>query len=170
MLGITVYFSPFGGATRAVVDAIGGARASILVQAYAFTSAPIVAALISAGRNGIAVQVILDHINLAMKYSVLTCLARTGIPVFVDHAHPIAHNKVMIIDGSKVVTGSFNFTGAAETGNAENLLIIEDVALASVYAGNWHAHAAHSLSAHAPPSYAPVIVSPPEPSSTVIVS
>ena len=44
----------------------------------------------------------------------------------IDAEHAIAHNKVMIIDGETVITGSFNFTKAAEENNAENLLIIHD--------------------------------------------
>jgi hypothetical protein len=48
-------------------------------------------------------------------------------------AHGIAHNKVMIIDGKTVITGSFNFTKAAEEKNAENVLITHDAALAQRY-------------------------------------
>ncbi len=50
----------------------------------------------------------------------------------------------MIIDGWTVITGSFNFTRAAEERNAENLLIIHDRELASLYTKNWQEHAHHS--------------------------
>jgi phosphatidylserine/phosphatidylglycerophosphate/cardiolipin synthase-like enzyme len=56
----------------------------------------------------------------------------------------IAHNKVMVIDGDTVITGSFNFTNAAEERNAENLLVFHDATLASQYAANWHRHETHS--------------------------
>lgn len=36
-----VYFSPRGGCTEAVVNALGKAKSIVLVQAYSFTSAPI---------------------------------------------------------------------------------------------------------------------------------
>jgi phosphatidylserine/phosphatidylglycerophosphate/cardiolipin synthase-like enzyme len=45
-------------------------------------------------------------------------LANLGIPVKIDAVHVIPHNKIMIIDGGTVITGSFNFTKAAE----ENLV------------------------------------------------
>ena len=48
-----------------------------------------------------------------------------------------AHNKFMVIDGETVITGSFNFTEAAEKKNAENLLIIHDRKLAEKYVKNW---------------------------------
>jgi phosphatidylserine/phosphatidylglycerophosphate/cardiolipin synthase-like enzyme len=49
----------------------------------------------------------------------------------------IAHNKVMVIDSRTVITGSFNFTKAAEESNAENLLVIDDAELAKKYTQNW---------------------------------
>ena len=42
----------------------------------------------------------------------------------------INHNKVMIVDGEAVITGSFNFSKGAEENNAEDLLAIRDKALA----------------------------------------
>lgn len=49
----------------------------------------------------------------------------------------IAHNKVMLIDGATVITGSFNFTAAAQKSNAENLLVLNDQKLADLYRANW---------------------------------
>ena len=56
----------------------------------------------------------------------------------------IAHSKVMIIDCATVVTGSFNFTAAAQNHNAENLLVLDDPALAAQYKANWERHRAVS--------------------------
>ena len=50
----------------------------------------------------------------------------------------------MVIDANTVITGSFNFTKAAEEHNAENLLVIKSRDLAARYAENWHTHAQHS--------------------------
>jgi phosphatidylserine/phosphatidylglycerophosphate/cardiolipin synthase-like enzyme len=62
----------------------------------------------------------------------------------IDTNHAISHNKVMVIDGELVLTGSFNFTKAAQEKNAENLLIIRDPALAAQYTKNWDVHRQHS--------------------------
>jgi phosphatidylserine/phosphatidylglycerophosphate/cardiolipin synthase-like enzyme len=43
-----------------------------------------------------------------------------------------------------VITGSFNFTKAAEEKNAENLLIIRSKELAKPYHENWWRHREHS--------------------------
>ena len=44
----------------------------------------------------------------------------------------------MIIDKETLITGSFNFTKAAQQRNAENVLILQDPNLTSKYLTNWH--------------------------------
>ena len=141
---VQVFFSPEGGCTAAIVAALDGARQTVLVQAYSFTSAPIAKALVNAHKRGVKVEVILDKSLHTDKYSSADFMAHAGIPTLVDSRHSIAHNKIMVIDGETVITGSFNFTFAAEEHNAENLLIIRDKALAEKYVSNWNEHAAHS--------------------------
>lgn len=140
----TVYFSPRGGCTQAVVDALNAATTSVYVQAYSFTSAPIARALVDARKRGVTVAAILDKSQRTEHYSEADFLAHMGVPTFIDAQHAIAHNKVMILDGKIVITGSFNFTRAAEERNAENLLILHDARLATQYQRNWNTHRAHS--------------------------
>jgi phosphatidylserine/phosphatidylglycerophosphate/cardiolipin synthase-like enzyme len=116
----------------------------VRVQAYSFTSAPIAKALVDASKRGVHVEVILDRSNRTERYSGLTFLVHADIPTSVDSKHAIAHNKVIVIDDETVITGSFNFTKAAQEHNAENLLVIHDAALAAKYVTNWRAHLAHS--------------------------
>lgn len=142
--GVQVYFSPGGGATGAVVNALDHATNSVLVQAYSFTSAPIAEALVTAHKRGVKVQVILDKSQRTEKYSEADFLQHNDIPTLIDAEHAIAHNKIMVIDSYLVLTGSFNFTRAAEEHNAENLLVINDAALVKQYVSNWEAHERHS--------------------------
>ena len=118
----------------------------MLVPAYSFTSAPIAKALVRAHRRGVKVQVLLDKSQKMEKYSSADFLSNTGISTKIDAAQAIAHNKVMIIDNETVITGSFNFTKAAEESNAENLLVVRDKELASRYIENWQLHEDHSES------------------------
>ncbi len=141
---LEVYFSPEGGCTQAIVREIEAARSSIFVQAYSFTSAPIAKAIVDAHKRGVHVEVILDRSHKTAQYSSADFLQHAGIPVLIDCEHPIAHNKIMIVDDQVVITGSFNFTKQAEQGNAENLLLIHDRVIAAQYAANWKLHAAHS--------------------------
>jgi len=142
---VCVFFSPNGGCTQAIEDALGASKSSVLVQAYSFTSSPIAKALVEAHKRHVDVQVILDKSQRTERYSGATFLSNEGIPVFIDAVHNIAHNKVMIIDGKTVITGSFNFTKNAEEGNAENLLVISNaLELAQRYTANWKEHLGHS--------------------------
>jgi phosphatidylserine/phosphatidylglycerophosphate/cardiolipin synthase-like enzyme len=57
-----------------------------------------------------------------------------GIPVrFNSVGRGILHDKFAVIDAAIVITGSYNWTTAAETLNAENLLIIRGGDIASRY-------------------------------------
>jgi len=142
---VAVYFSPNGGATDAVVRAIHDAKQQILVQAYSFTSAPIAQALVEAHKRGVKVLAVLDKSNVTQNYSAATFLVNAGIPTRIDAEHAIAHSKVMVIDSATVITGSFNFSKAAEENNVENLLVINEApALVHAYTENIQAHAAHS--------------------------
>jgi phosphatidylserine/phosphatidylglycerophosphate/cardiolipin synthase-like enzyme len=142
--GVQVFFSPKGGATEAVTEALDHATNRILVQAYSFTSAPIARSLVDARRRGVKVAVMLDASQRTEKYSEADFLAHNDIRTLIDAEHAIAHNKIIIIDGYAVLTGSFNFTRAAEEHNAENLLVINDPVLAERYEANWRAHERHS--------------------------
>lgn len=139
-----VCFSPNGNCTAVIVEQIDTAKTEILIQAYSFTSAPIAKALLNAHKRGIKVQAILDKSQRSKRYSSATFLLNSGIPTYIDYAHAIAHNKIMIIDKETVITGSFNFTKAAEQKNAENLLILKSKELANTYIDNWMKHKAHS--------------------------
>jgi phosphatidylserine/phosphatidylglycerophosphate/cardiolipin synthase-like enzyme len=141
---VQVYFSPNGGTTQAIIQEIIDAKSEILIQAYSFTSAPIAKALVDAHKRGVKVEAILDKSQRKESYTEATFLANMGVPTFIDDKHAIAHNKVMIIDKAVVITGSFNFTKAAEEKNAENLLIIKSKDLAKLYFDNWTEHREHS--------------------------
>jgi phospholipase D len=71
------------------------------------------------------------------RNSVLPNLEKQHIDIKIDYLPSIAHNKIIIIDGKITITGSFNFSHAAQFKNAENVLIIQDVGLAKQYINNW---------------------------------
>lgn len=142
---IEAFFSPNGSATEAVVQEIRSARQEVLVQAYSFTSKPIAKALIDAKKRGVKIEAVLDKSNATAKYSAATFLYNAGIQVLIDDKHAIAHNKIMIIDRQTLITGSFNFTAAAENKNAENLLVLKgNQKLTDQYIRNYDEHKGHS--------------------------
>jgi phosphatidylserine/phosphatidylglycerophosphate/cardiolipin synthase-like enzyme len=139
-----VYFSPGGGAAQAVVEAIGRAGHTVLVQASSLSSPQITKSLADAQQRGVKVEVILDRKHAKGRPSSADALMRDGVVVLIDRAHP-ANSNVMVIDAEVVLTGSFGFTLTADRESAENLLIIHAPTLAARYGENWQAHAAHSV-------------------------
>lgn len=143
--GMTVYFSPNGGCTDAIVREIGKAKDCIYVQAAQFTFSPIARALVSARNRGIDVKVVIDASKNDGDKSEADRLVSGKVPTYSDAQHHTAHNKVIIIDHRLIFTGSFNLTRESETENAENLLMIEDKPkLVAAYEANFKEHLSHS--------------------------
>lgn len=134
---IAVGFSP-GDAEALVARTIDGARASIEVAAYSFTSRPVAMALLRAKARGVTVRIVADRSQRTARYTSIRFLARQGVPVRIDSNYSIMHDKFLVVDGRTVETGSFNYTRAAQFRNAENVVVIVDApAVAAVYAREW---------------------------------
>jgi len=142
---IEALFSPKGGATAAIVKEINSAKNEILVQAYSFTSASISKALVDAHKRGVKIEAVLDKSQKGAKYTSADFISHVGIATYIDSSHAIAHNTIMILDRATLITGSFNFTKAAEEKNAENLLCIKgNKPLVDRYIKNFEEHKGHS--------------------------
>jgi len=148
---VQVAFTPWDDAEAIIVDAIAGARRQVLVQAYSFTSRNLAAALVAARQRGVDVRILADREQtFSGENSRIPDLASAGIAVALEVRYQSAHNKVMIIDAgtsdAAVVTGSYNWTYAAQNRNAENVLILRrHPELAHQYTANWHRHAQDAL-------------------------
>lgn len=153
---VRVLFSEQDDVAGQIVAAIRQAKRQVLVQAFSFTHPGIAEALIDAHGRGVEVKLIADREQTEkMTRGQVPRIARAGVPVWLDGAHQSAHNKIMVIDAGKpgavVITGSFNFTKAAQTKNAENVIFLgNSEKLTTAYARNWQLHLVHSqpLSIH----------------------
>ena len=149
---VEVLFSPHDDIEAAILRVLRGARRSIHVQAYLFTSRSLAAALIEARARGLRVEVLADYEQTARaENSRIPQLVEAGIPVALEVRYAAAHNKVILVDatepGGAVVTGSYNFTWSARTRNAENVLILRgNPAMQRAYLDNWRRHRAEALS------------------------
>jgi phosphatidylserine/phosphatidylglycerophosphate/cardiolipin synthase-like enzyme len=126
-------FTPAQECTAIILRELDHAKKEILIQAYSLTDPSILTAINDLHVRGIDIKIIIDKNQVkAIKY-----LSMLHIPLWIDRKVTIQHNKVIIIDGKEVLTGSFNFSKAANMRNAENLLIIKDKGLAQKYKENW---------------------------------
>ncbi|HET6265765.1 MAG TPA: phospholipase D-like domain-containing protein [Usitatibacter sp.] len=122
-------FTPGDDISGLIVRRIGEAKQSVQVQAYLFTDRNIVNALLAARKRGVAVEVVGDasqHQSGGLPH--LRALERAGVRVFLNGTLAASHNKIVIVDGrldsAAVITGSYNFTRAAQAKNAENVVVI----------------------------------------------
>lgn len=125
-------------AEQVIIRFIQDAQKSVHVAAYAFTSRPIAQALLDAKVQGLDVRVVVDKSQASGRYSVAPFLANHAVSVRVDGEYQLQHQKVVIVDGVSVETGSYNFTASARDRNSENVIIIRNASeLAARYEANW---------------------------------
>ena len=122
-------FTPGDDIAGMIRERIARAKASVRVQAYLLTDRTIAAALLAACRRGLEVEVIGDAAQFESGgLPWLAALDRAGARVYLNPSHAASHNKIVILDGglpgAAVITGSYNFTQAAQSKNAENVVII----------------------------------------------
>lgn len=144
-----VCFTPGSNCQKQIVNLIYSATHFIRMQSYTFTSYKIAHALVVMQHRGIDVQVIMDKSQFqCQQFSQRNYLISQGIKVFEDYKLNIAHNKVIIIDGQTVETGSYNYTASAQKYNAENVLILANYDLAQYYLKNWQRRRQCSVEIH----------------------
>lgn len=123
---IRILFSPDGGIREEIIEQISASQEFIDVAMYSFTSEPIAEALVRAKNRGVRVRILLDKLQAAGRYSQHQYLLDNGVRIITDVHGGIMHNKIAIIDGRVLLTGSFNWTKSAEERNEENLLLFID--------------------------------------------
>jgi phosphatidylserine/phosphatidylglycerophosphate/cardiolipin synthase-like enzyme len=139
-----VCFSPQGGCASKITAEIARAKKSVRIAGYVFTSRTIAKALVAAKEKKLEVEVVVDDTNKADSRSATAFLKENGVPVYFDSKHAIFHNKVIIIDGKRILTGSYNWTASAELKNAENVLFLTNTKLAAEYEKDFQKHKEHS--------------------------
>ena len=122
---IEAAFTPGDDISGLISGRIAHARESVRMQAYLFTDRHVAGALFSALRRGIEVEIVADGAQHESGGSPwLAPLQRAGARVYLNTAYAASHNKIVILDGTTVITGSYNFTRAAQSRNAENVVVI----------------------------------------------
>ncbi len=107
------YFSPPDNVRWIILTELDKAKDTVDVAAYAFTDPMVAEKLAALARRGVKVVVYMDRVQSRNRYSKGRYLAASGVEVHIKKRRYLQHNKYMIIDGSEVLTGSYNFSGSA---------------------------------------------------------
>ena len=132
-----------------LLDAIDAAERSItMVSAY--PTFPFVDRLEAAARRGVAVEIITprDTNKRIVRDALLTRPAVNGLTIRLTPG--MSHLKAMLIDDTKLVTGSTNFDFASYVANEEYFTLIDDPAIAADFAARVLAPA-RAVAAEMPP-------------------
>ncbi|MBS3118509.1 DUF1669 domain-containing protein [Candidatus Woesearchaeota archaeon] len=126
------YFCPDDHCINQVVEAISQAKQSVYFMTFSFTSREIANALLLAKERGVILKGVMEASQIS-QYSMYELLKFQGTDVLKDKNKKNMHHKVFIIDNETVVTGSFNPTEGGNKRNDENVLIINDKAVAEKF-------------------------------------
>lgn len=135
---VRCYFAPEDKVEDKIASEIRKTDKAIWVMAFSFTSYDLANELGRLSQRGVDVQVLLEKRNAAANESKDRYLISKGAKVYYDGNPDSMHHKVMVLDTRKVITGSYNFTQAAEKENDENVLIIESSQVAQKYVDEFH--------------------------------
>ena len=124
-----VYFSPTDGCQDVIISEISKASETIDVAMYYFTAREIAQELVKAKERNVMVRVLLDPSQETQTYSKSRYLINKGFDVRYYVGSGLMHNKFAIIDSAVLITGSYNWTAAANHRNEENVLLITDIEL-----------------------------------------
>jgi len=130
---INAYFSPEDDIERIIIKRIEKAEASIHFMAFSFTSEGIGEAMIKKFKAGVPVYGLFEKRDTRTKYSEYTKMKLEGLPVKTDRNRYAMHHKVIVIDGYRVITGSYNFSRNASRRNDENVVMIDNREIAESY-------------------------------------
>ena len=135
-------FSPQGGVEDLLVDAIGRARSTVDVAIFSLYSQRVADALIAAKGRGVAVRVVADA-SQSRRAQPVAALAAAGVALRIsggrDGGTGVFHHKYAIVDGTLLITGSYNFSQNAELYNFENDLYTTVPAEAAAFGGEFAA-------------------------------
>lgn len=129
-----VFFAPEDNAMDRVIEVVKGAKKSIKFIAFAYTSKSLFAAMKERIDAGVKVEGIFESRHAGWADIKIGPLHAAGAKVRFDENPNALHHKVIIVDDRYVCTGSFNFSDGADRSNDENLLVLDNLALANAFA------------------------------------
>ncbi len=133
---VYVYFSPSDGTTSQIIKAINTGDDDIYLAQYTITRNDIGTAIHDRYTAGVTdIKGVVNSINdIGSEYSYLSTFADMW-----QNPGATLHDKYGVIDATNgdsdpiVITGSHNWSSAAETSNDENTLFIHDTKIANLY-------------------------------------
>lgn len=127
------WFSPHDDCAGRIINLLGEARQSADLCVFTITDDRISDAILSAHARGVRLRIISDNDKAHDLGSDIERFESAGIAVRVDRSAFHMHHKFAIIDGRRLLNGSYNWTRGAARDNQENLIVCDDARLVAAF-------------------------------------
>lgn len=119
-------FSPQHDCPGRIRGFLRGVKKSVDICVFTITDDRLSSAILDAHRRGVTVRIISDDDKATDPGSDMDRMERAGIPVRVDRSPFHMHHKFALFDGTRLLTGSYNWTRSAAERNEENFIVTGD--------------------------------------------
>jgi len=130
---LQIYFSAEDDVMTRIIPIVRGAQSNIRFYAFSFTDQPLAQAMIDRAGTGVDAAGVFEKVGSETESAQLRSLYCAKVPVRQDGNPRFLHDKVIVVDNRYVITGSFNFSANATESNDENVIIIDNPQIASLY-------------------------------------
>jgi cardiolipin hydrolase len=138
-----VLFTRAGSVAEAIARLIRANSGSLDAALYRFNNSHLGEALEDAVRRGTKLRLVLDSNKFEESKTTRKLLADHHLPFRITYGllgpGSKMHHKFIILDGSTVLTGSYNWTLESEEENYENLLILRESSQVELYCQEFEA-------------------------------
>lgn len=133
-----VFFSPRDDVAERLIGEIRGAKDSLDIASFQFTSVDVAEALIGAKDRGVRIRIVADEKESLSDSSLVPSLEEEGldgksIRYIKGRFGGKMHHGFIIFDSRAVMTGSYNLTDYSDKFNFENAILTDDPQLVAKY-------------------------------------
>jgi mitochondrial cardiolipin hydrolase len=133
------FFSPGNDCAYRIIDLLSAAHYSADLCIFTIADDRISSAVLSAHQRRVKVRILSDNDKAYDAGSDIERFRQAGIPVRVDRGPDHMHHKFAVFDNRTLLTGSFNWTRSASTGNHENIIVSDDERLVGPFVREFQA-------------------------------
>ena len=120
---------------EAILTEVESAASTLELAVHDITSPMMANALLKAKQRGVKVRIVADSKQAKAKTSQMTYLIHQGIMVKTlrGKERGVMNHRFAVLDGKKIITGSYDWTENSEKWNHENVVILADVEAVASY-------------------------------------
>jgi phosphatidylserine/phosphatidylglycerophosphate/cardiolipin synthase-like enzyme len=130
---VETMFSPEDHVVFRILELIKEAEQRIEILSFTLTHDAIADALLQQSLSGIDVVGVVEASMIDQTGSDVERLREAGLDIRLMDQDGLMHHKVIVLDGKRVLLGSYNFSRSAEERNDENVLIVHHPSIAEEF-------------------------------------